>query len=32
MTATAGASGACVLAYPLGGTHNDRTINRGAAQ
>jgi hypothetical protein len=34
MTATAGSGGACVLGYPTGGggTHNNGTINRGAAQ
>jgi hypothetical protein len=32
MTATAGTGGACVLAYPFGGTHNNGTVNRGAAQ
>ena len=32
MTATAGSGGACVLGYPVGGTHNNGTVNRGAAQ
>jgi hypothetical protein len=34
MTATAGTGGACVLAYPFGGTstHNNNTVNRGAAR
>jgi hypothetical protein len=32
MTATAGTGGACVLGYPFGGTHNNGTVNRGAAQ
>jgi hypothetical protein len=31
MTATA-TGGTCVLDYPFGGTHNNKTINFGAAQ